>query len=212
MLLGYMKTLTLRPCNNVNTTTELAQNTKVPSRNPNIAWGGRSSSVAHHRLRRQVGLELGADDARVAVRAGDLAPDAAVVGAAALGLGLVDVRHPLAAVPRDVLLGVHPLDLHQRRVLVLVRLGPASTTARHRPVSRSAVEEQAGGDRLEWGRGNSPLVSEDGAPDVEPHALPSAPLHHLAAAALPPEVECSGGEGTAQPRREETLAGGASRG
>ena len=183
MLLGYMKTLTLRPCNNVNTTTELAQNTKVPSRNPNIGRGGRSSSAAHHRLRRQVGLELGADDARVAVRAGDLAPDAAVVGAAALGLGLVDVRHPLAAVPRDVLLGVHPLDLHQRRVLVLVRLGPASTTARHRPVSRSAVEEQAGGDRLEWGRGNSPLVSEDGAPDVEPHALPSAPLHHLAVAA-----------------------------
>jgi len=120
------------------------------------------SDLAPHRLRRQVGLELGADDARVAVRAGDLAPDAAVVGAAALGLGLVDVRHPLAAVPRDVLLGVHPLDLHQRRGLVLVRLGP--------------------------------LVSEDGAPDVEPHALPSAPLHHLAAAALPPEVECSGGE------------------
>ena len=177
-------------------------------------YSGRSRSerITDHGLRREVGLELGADDAGVAVRAGDLAPDAPVARLAALGLGLVDVRHPLAAVPRDVLLGVHPLDLHQRRVLVLVRLGPASTTARHRPVSRSAVAEQAGGDRLEWGRGNSPLVSEDGAPDVEPHALPSAPLHHLAAAALPPEVECSGGEGTAQPRREETLAGGASRG
>ena len=60
------------------------------------------------------------------MRAGDLAPDAAVVGAAALGLGLVDVRHALAGVPRDVLLGVHPLDLHQRRGLVLVRLGPAT--------------------------------------------------------------------------------------
>ena len=60
------------------------------------------------------------------MRASDLAPDAAVVGATALGLGLVDVRQPLAAVPRDVLLGVHPLDLHQRRGLVLVRLGPAT--------------------------------------------------------------------------------------
>jgi len=69
------------------------------------------------------------------VRAGDLAPDAAVVGAAALGLGLVDVGHPLAAVPGDVLLSVHPLDLHQRRGLVLVRLGPASAT----PTARTRV-------------------------------------------------------------------------
>jgi hypothetical protein len=83
--------------------------------------------------------------------AGDLAPDAAVVRAAALGLGLVHVRHPLPAVPRHLLLGVHPLDLHQRRVLVLVRLRP--------------------------------LVSEDGAADVEPHALPGASLHHLVVAA-----------------------------
>jgi len=59
------------------------------------------------------------------VRAGDLAPDAPVAGLTALGLGLVDVRHALASVPRDVLLGVHPLDLHERRGLVLVRLGPA---------------------------------------------------------------------------------------
>ena len=117
------------------------------------------------------------------MRARHLAPDAPDAGAVALGLSLVDVGDPLAAVPRHILLGADALDLQQRRVLVLVRLGPASTTARHRPVSRSAAEEQAGGDRLEWGRGNSPLVSEDGAPDVEPHALPSAPLHHLAVAA-----------------------------
>lgn len=62
------------------------------------------------------------------MRAGDLAPDAAVAGAAAVGLGLVDVRHPLAAVPRDVLLGAQPLDLHQRCGLILVRLGPVSNT------------------------------------------------------------------------------------
>jgi hypothetical protein len=70
------------------------------------------------------------------MRAGDLAPDAAVVGAAALGLGLVDVGHPLPAVPRDVLLGVHPLDLHQRRSLVLVRLGPASASQPRTPPAR----------------------------------------------------------------------------
>jgi hypothetical protein len=81
--------------------------------------------VTDHGLRREVGLELGTDDARVSVRTGDLAPDAPVAGLIALGLGLVDVRHALASVPRDILLGVHPLDLHERRGLVLVRLGPA---------------------------------------------------------------------------------------
>jgi hypothetical protein len=95
--------------------------------------------------------------------AGDLAPDAAVVRAAALGLGLVHVRHPLPAVPRHLLLGVHPLDLHQRRVLVLVRLRP--------------------------------LVSEDGAADVEPHALPGASLHHLVVAAASAAGERLGARG-----------------
>ena len=59
------------------------------------------------------------------MRAGDLTPDAPVAGLTALGLGLVDVRHALASVPRDVLLSVDPLDLHERRGLILVRLGPA---------------------------------------------------------------------------------------
>jgi len=70
-----------------------------------------------------VGPELGADDAGVTVRARDLAPDASDGGAVALGLGLVHVGDPLAAVPRHVLLGADALDLQQRRVLVLVRLG-----------------------------------------------------------------------------------------
>jgi hypothetical protein len=81
---------------------------------------------AHHGFRRQIGLKLGTDDAGVAVRAADLAPDAAVVRAVALGLGLVDVRHALSGVPRDVLLGVHAFDLNQRGGLVLIRFGPAS--------------------------------------------------------------------------------------
>jgi hypothetical protein len=99
-------------------------------------YNGRSRSerITDHGLRREIGLELGADDAGVAVRAGDLAPDAPVAGLAALGLGLVDVRHALAGVPRDVLLGVHPLDLDQRRVLVLVRLGPARRRRRPPPL------------------------------------------------------------------------------
>ena len=103
-------------------------------------YSGRSRSerITDHGLRREVGLELGADDAGVAVRAGDLAPDAPVARLAALGLGLVDVRHALAGVPRDVLLGVHPLDLHQRRVLVLVRLRP-TTTRHHHPISGTAL-------------------------------------------------------------------------
>jgi hypothetical protein len=68
---------------------------------------------------------------------------------------------------------------------------------------------KAKGDRLE-GRRSSPLVSEDGAPDVEPHALPRAPLHHLAAAASAAGYDGFGARvrGTAQPRGEETLEGG----
>jgi hypothetical protein len=94
---------------------------------------------------REVGPELGADDTGVAVRAGDLAPDAADGGVVALRLGLVDVGDALPGVPPNLLLGVHPLDLQQRRVLVLVRLRP--------------------------------LVAEDGAADVQPHALALPSLH-----------------------------------
>lgn len=103
-------------------------------------------SVSHHGLCREVGLELGADDTGVAVRAGDLAPDAAVVGAAALGLGLVDVRHALAGVPRHVLLGVEPLDLHQRSALVLVRLRPAT---HHTPLAQRLNQSQQGNDYIQ---------------------------------------------------------------
>jgi hypothetical protein len=120
MLLGYMNTLTLRPCTQIKT---------ASGERPTINWESGIKQlrgcVTDHGLRREVGLELGTDDARVSVRTGDLAPDAPVAGLIALGLGLVDVRHALASVPRDILLGVHPLDLHERRGLVLVRLGPA---------------------------------------------------------------------------------------
>jgi hypothetical protein len=170
---------------------------------------------AHHGFRRQVGLELGADDAGVAVRAADLAPDAAVVRAVALGLGLVDVRHALPRVPSDVFLGVHALDLNQRGVLVLVRLGPASrpsssindTAKKERAKATTAA---ADGMRISW-RERSPLVPEDGSPDIEPHALTGASLHHLAAAASAAGEESSesgGGKATALIQREETLVGG----
>jgi hypothetical protein len=121
MLLGYMNTLTLRPCTRQKKRTASGQS---------INWEAahitqRTECVTDHGLRREVRLELGGDNAGVAVRAGDLTPDTPVAGLTALGLGLVDVRYALPSVPRDVLLGVHPLDLHKRRGLVLVRLGPA---------------------------------------------------------------------------------------
>ena len=39
-----------------------------------------------------------------------------------LHLGLVDVHHSLAAIPRHLLFGVHAFDLDQRGVGILVRL------------------------------------------------------------------------------------------
>ena len=104
------------------------------------------------------------------MRAGDLAPEAAVVGAVALGLGLVDAGHPLAAVPGHVLPGVH-LDLP----------GSARPTKTRNSDTHAREKEQSRAD----GGSFSPLVSEDGAADVEPHALAGASLHHLAAAAPP---------------------------
>lgn len=78
------------------------------------------------------------------MRARDLAPDAPDAGAVALGLGLVDVGDPLAAVPRHVLLGAHALDLQQRGVLVLVRLGPLVAQDRaphvHPAQNQNAIE------------------------------------------------------------------------
>jgi len=100
---------------------------------------------AHHGAGREVGPELGADDAGVTVRARDLAPDASDGGAVALGLGLVHVGDPLAAVPRHVLLGADALDLQQRRVLVLVRLG-ALVAQDRAPHVRPAPETKQNGD------------------------------------------------------------------
>ena len=116
MLLGYMNTLTLRPCTQNRATVSAQSVIEQAADAPPVQY----QSGTHHGLRGEVGLELGADDAGVTVGADDLAPEAAVVGAAALGLGLVDVGHALPGVPRHVLLGVEPLDLQQGRALVLV--------------------------------------------------------------------------------------------
>jgi hypothetical protein len=66
------------------------------------------------------------------VRAGDLALDAPIAGL--VGPGLVDVYsiHALASLPRDVLLGVHPLDLNERHGLILVSLDLDLQHSRHR--------------------------------------------------------------------------------
>ena len=60
--------------------------------------------------------ELGADNARVAVRAGDLAPDDADLGAADLLLSLVDVGNTLAKVEVGGVGVVDTLDLDQTRL------------------------------------------------------------------------------------------------
>jgi len=58
----------------------------------------------------QVLPELGADGSAVAVLAGDLAPDAAEVGALLQGLGLVDEGQLLALVELGLLGALHALD------------------------------------------------------------------------------------------------------
>ena len=112
-----MKTLTFPPYTYKETRKKVSKNVIFEAR---LSTGTR----AHHGFRREVGLELGTDDAAVAVWARDLAPDAPVPRPLGLRLRLVDVRHPLTAVPCHLLLGVHALDLHQRGVLVLVGLRP----------------------------------------------------------------------------------------
>merc|ERR1719478_463415 len=79
---------------------------------------------ARDRARRQILAEIAAHDAVVAMRAGDLAPNAAELAVVDLLLRLVDVRHTLAKVEVRVRLRVHMLDLDEGGVLVLVDLAP----------------------------------------------------------------------------------------
>ena len=74
---------------------------------PDKTNGKSYLNQTHNGLYRQVGDELGVDYVDVAMGAGDLAPDAEVVRAVALVLGLLNVCHPLAAVSRHVLCGVY---------------------------------------------------------------------------------------------------------
>lgn len=62
--------------------------------------------------------ELGADDARVAVRPGDLAPDDPDLGAPLLGVTLVDEGNLLAAVELGALRVLNALDLDEARLRV----------------------------------------------------------------------------------------------
>ena len=137
-----MNTRTFLLCNTIKTHPSERQTEQKEYR---VLEKKNSNGGAHHGAGREVGPELGADDAGVAVRARDLAPDAADGGAVALGLGLVHVGDPLAAVPRHVLLGADALDLQHRRMLVLVRLGAlvAQDRAPHvRPAGRKQNERR----------------------------------------------------------------------
>lgn len=132
---------------------------------------------SHHRFGGQVGLELGANDAAVAVRARDLPPYAAVVGPLRLGLRLVDVGHSLPAVPRHLLLRVHALDLDERRVLILVRFRSKIAQKKFiKKLPKLAPKKKKDGSRsiltkfqyeIVARRYRVPLVSEDRPADVQ---------------------------------------------
>ena len=75
----------------------------------------------------QVLGELCADSATVSVSAGDLTPDAAVLGASLLRLSLVDVSDLLTHVEVSILLSGDTLDLNQRVVGMLIPHGSLVT-------------------------------------------------------------------------------------
>jgi hypothetical protein len=85
---------------------------------PHLYRGGVEHDADHgtEGLGGEVVLELCADDAGVAVRAGDLAPDDTDLGAADLLLATVDVGNALAVVEGGGLGVVNALDLDERGV------------------------------------------------------------------------------------------------
>lgn len=82
---------------------------------------------------------------------GHLPPNATVMAAILLHLRLVDVGHALAQVPCYLLLGVHPLDLDQRRVRILVRLRPATPTNPQKDAIFPLGEKRESNDRRKRG-------------------------------------------------------------
>jgi hypothetical protein len=90
---------------------------------------------------------------------------------------------------KHVLLCVDTLNLHQRHGLVLVQLGRAPGTGQIQQQSNSKRRRGCSAMRC------SPLVSEDGALDIEPDTLSRTSLHHdcclLPTWMSPPETESS---------------------
>lgn len=113
-----MNTLTFAPC--------IKHKTTIISRQKRESSSSihRNLSSTHHGFGRQIRLELSPNHATVPVRPSDLPPNAAIMRPIFLDFRLVDVGQPLAAVPANILLRVHPLDLKQRRVLILIRFRP----------------------------------------------------------------------------------------
>jgi hypothetical protein len=119
MLLGYMKTLTLAPCK--KTTHNELRNLFIKTHLISIKV---TASLQYHGFWWKIRLELSTNNTTVTMRPNHLPPNAAIVGTILLHLGLVDISHALASIPRNLLLCVHSLNLDQRGVWVLVRLGP----------------------------------------------------------------------------------------
>ena len=120
-----MNTLTLAPYNT-------KQKKIHPVRNPleanHIKIYRNIFHLEYHGFGRQVGLELSTNNTTVTMWPDNLAPNAAIVGTVLLHLSFVDVRQTLATVPINLLLGVYSLNLEQRGVWILVRLGPNPQT------------------------------------------------------------------------------------
>lgn len=125
----------------------------------------------YHWSRRKVWLEFCTNNTTVTVRPCNLAPNAAVMSSILLHLGLVDICHPLASIPRYLFLGVHSLDLDERCVRVLVWFGSEkhhqTKTSRHSKFPKSKHSIKHHKFRIKQDNKILPLVSKDCTSHVE---------------------------------------------
>lgn len=98
------------------------------------------------------------------MRPRDLAPNATVVAAVLLHLGLVYVRQALTSVPGHLFLGVHILDLNQRRTRILIRLGPVKN---QNPMSKIQTPLASSPDKKFMNFVSVPLVSKNSSSHIE---------------------------------------------
>ena len=98
--------------------------------------------------------ELGADESRLAVGGGDLAPDALVVEAGFGVLGLVDELNTLAVVPSGTSAVLDTLDVEEGGIVLLAALSPLESHEDGLGVksARNQVNQQIGSTYLTGSR------------------------------------------------------------